>query len=96
MITVAALLTVASGKEEEFAEKFAERGHGTITAAAGNRSARLSRGVEDPSTYLLLTEWDSVDAHTAAMDVEAYMEWVVFARDYYAAPPQVRHYDSLG
>ncbi|MBS1892962.1 MAG: antibiotic biosynthesis monooxygenase [Actinobacteria bacterium] len=95
MTTVAAVLTITPGKEDEFARKFAERGHATITAADGNHSATLARGVEDPSTYLLVSEWDSVDAHKAAMDDAGYMEWVVFARGYYAEPPHVRHYDSL-
>ncbi|MGH2937606.1 MAG: antibiotic biosynthesis monooxygenase family protein [Solirubrobacterales bacterium] len=94
MTTVIAVLTIAPGKEEEFAAKFAERGQAAITAAAGNRSAALARGVEDPSTYLLVSKWDSVDAHKAAMDDPTYMEWVVFARGYHAAPPKVRHYDS--
>ena len=95
MTTVIAVLTITPGKEAEFARKFAEQGHPTITAAVGNHSATISRGVEDPSTYLLVSEWDSVDAHKGAMDDPTYMEWVVFARGYYAEPPQVRHYDSV-
>ncbi|MBS1677662.1 MAG: antibiotic biosynthesis monooxygenase [Actinobacteria bacterium] len=96
MVTVAALLTITPGKEEEFEREFAKWGHATLTAAVGNHSATLSRCIEEPSPYLLVSEWDSVDAHKAAMDDPEYMKWVLFARGFYAEPVWVRHFDGLG
>ena len=62
MILEHVLLPVIPGRETEFEEAFAEA-RSIIERMPGFQSLSLSRGVESPSSYLLLVHWDSVEAH---------------------------------
>ncbi|MFT3966697.1 MAG: antibiotic biosynthesis monooxygenase family protein [Sphingobium sp.] len=57
-------LTSREGQEEAFAKAF-EEGLPLLTGEGGGRSARFGRGVENPGKFLLLVEWDSLEAHKA-------------------------------
>ena len=39
----------------------------TIEASSGCRSCRLLRGIEDPTRIVVIEEWETVEAHQAAM-----------------------------
>jgi heme-degrading monooxygenase HmoA len=66
-----------------------------IARAQGFQSLRLQAGIEQPSTYLLLVEWDSLEDHT-----EGFRESELFVRcreligPYFAAVPVVEHYQA--
>ncbi len=58
-----AIFRTREGQAEASVEAY--RGVASIlTDAEGSRGARLHRGVEDPDSFTLLVEWDSVEAHT--------------------------------
>ena len=49
---------------------FLERAHAALAALAGStgyRSGRLARALEDPATWTLVTEWESVGAYRRAL-----------------------------
>ena len=70
-----ALLPVRPGQVEAFEAAFA-RARPLVAASPGFRSLRLSRCLERPSVYLLLVEWDTVEAHTQGFrGSPAYAEW---------------------
>ena len=54
---------VLPGKEDEFAAAVRE-GLAYVAATPGFRSARVTRGVESRTRFVLLIEWDSLEAHT--------------------------------
>ena len=62
MILEHALLPVHADRTVEFEVAFA-RAKEIIAASAGFISLTLSQGIEEPATYLLLVQWESVDDH---------------------------------
>jgi heme-degrading monooxygenase HmoA len=71
MITVGMNYDVLPGKEPEFEAKFSAV-IGALNDAAGHNSSRLFRDVDDASSYLIISEWDSNDAFKAFVTSEAF------------------------
>jgi heme-degrading monooxygenase HmoA len=89
------VLPVIAGREDEFEAAFgkAER---IVAASPGFRDLTLSRGIETPNHYLLLVEWDSLEAHeTGFRGSPAYDEWSALLHEFYEPFPEVRHYTEL-
>ncbi|WP_067497293.1 antibiotic biosynthesis monooxygenase [Actinoplanes sp. TFC3] len=54
----------------ETQDSFAERAHAALAALAastGYRSGRLTRALDDPAYWTLVTEWESVGAYRRAL-----------------------------
>jgi heme-degrading monooxygenase HmoA len=94
MILEQAVFAITPGAEAEF-EAAVEAAKEVIAQASGFRSLKLLRGVERPSTYLLLNEWDSVDDHMAGFrESELFVRWRELIGPYFAAPPAMEHFDA--
>ena len=92
MITEHAVIAVHPGSEDDFATAF-EEARAVITAAPGCSSARLLRGIERSSTFLLLVEWDSVEAHMEDFrNSPLFAEWRRIVGPYFDGPPEVEHF----
>lgn len=92
MIREHALLPVRPGLSAEFEAAFAEA-RPLIAAQPGFRSLSLSRSVETTSTYLLLVEWDTVEAHTKGFRRSAeYERWRELLHPFYEPFPVVEHF----
>jgi heme-degrading monooxygenase HmoA len=91
MVLEIAEFAIQPGREDEFAAAY----HEALPYAAateGFRSARMVRGIEEPSTFVLLIEWDSVEAHTKGFrESDRYPRWRALIGPYFAADPRVRH-----
>lgn len=95
MIVERALLSITPGEEAAFEAAFAQARE-VVARAAGYRSLRLSRGIEQPSTYLLLIEWDSVEDHMEGFrESELFVRWRELIGGFFAAAPAVEHYDPV-
>lgn len=95
MIVEHALLPVRPGLEPQFEAAF-EAAKSIIAAAPGFRRLVLSRGIEQPGSYLLLVEWDSVEAHEEGFrGSPAYAEWKTALHHFYEPFPLVEHYKPL-
>lgn len=95
MIREHVLLPVRPGQEEAFEAAFAGA-KAIIAASPGFRGLTLSRGIERPSSYLLLVEWDSVDAHEVGFrQSPAYDEWRQRLHHFYDPFPVVEHYEPV-
>ena len=65
-----------------------EQAKEVIVAGQGFRSLKLLRGIEQPSTYLLLIEWDSVEDHMQGFrESDLFVRWRELIGSYFAAPP---------
>lgn len=91
MITERAFFTVKSGEEQQFeaavkeAKKFPESIDGFI-------SLELHRGIESPSVYLLLIEWESVEAHMVGFrDSPKFAQWRGLIGPFFAADVDMEH-----
>jgi heme-degrading monooxygenase HmoA len=94
LILEQAVLSVTPGAEQQF-EAAVQQAKEVIAQARGFRSLRLQRGVERPSTYLLLNEWDTVEDHMVGFrESELFVRWRELIGPYFAAPPEVEHFDS--
>lgn len=92
MIVEHGLLHVVPGREEEFEAALAEAKL-LVAAAPGFRSLRVSRGVESPSTYLLLVEWERLEDHTEGFrGSPAFTEWRRLVGDFWEPKPTVEHF----
>ena len=92
MVLEVALIDVTPGHEDEFAAAYA-RAYPIITGAEGCRSVRMTRGVESPSRFVLLVEWDSVEAHHVNFrQTERFQQWRTLIGPYFAGPPLVEHF----
>lgn len=95
MITEQAVLPVIPGREDEFERAFA-LAKGIIAASRGFSDLTLSRGIESPSTYLLLVHWESVEAHEEGFrGSKAYEQWTALLHEFYDPAPTVEHFAEV-
>src|SRR5947207_14741047 len=62
MVLEVGLINVVPGQEDEFVAAYA-KARAVLAGTPGCRSVRMTRGIESPSRFVLLVEWDSVEAH---------------------------------
>ena len=92
MVLEHALLDVISGLEVEFEEAFS-RARDVISKSPGFISLKIVRGIERPSSYLLLVEWESLEDHTIGFRQSArYAEWRELLHHFYDPFPVVEHF----
>ena len=91
MIVEHALLPVIHGHEEAFEASMLEA-LPIITSAPNCHGAQVRRQVEDGSIYLLLVEWESIDAHSAFRSSELFDQWKALTHHFYSKPADVKHF----
>jgi heme-degrading monooxygenase HmoA len=86
---------VLPGTEEKFAEAVRE-GLAYVSATPGFRFARLTRSIETPTRFVLLIEWESVEAHTVGFrESENFGRWRALVGPYFDGAPHVEHADDV-
>ena len=95
MITEHALLEVIPGREVEFVEAM-EKAKAIIATSPGFVSLRVERGLEHPSRFLLLVEWEHLEDHMEGFrGSAAYQEWRAALHHFYDPFPVVEHYEAV-
>ena len=94
MVLEVAQIAVTPGNEAAFTAAYREA-VAQIAASAGFGSARMLRGVESPSRFVLLVEWESVEAHEDFRASERFTAWRALIGPYFAAPPEVEHFADV-
>ena len=95
MVLEIADFAVLPGTEEEFAAAVRE-GVRYVSDTPGFRNARLTRGVELPGRFVLLIEWDSLEAHTVGFrESENYPRWRELITPFFDGAPRVEHFDEI-
>ena len=95
MVLEVALIDVQPGAEGAFAAAY-RLGHPILAGTPGCRSVRMTRGIESPSRFVLLVEWDSVQAHQENFrGTERFVQWRQFIGPFFAHPPLVEHYADV-
>ena len=94
-VTEHALLDVIAGREAAFEAAFAIA-RDIPAESDGFRSLRLLRCVEEPSRYLLLIEWTTLEAHTVGFrGSPLYQRWRELLHHFYEPFPTVIHFETL-
>jgi heme-degrading monooxygenase HmoA len=95
MVLEVALIDVVPGQEDAFAAAYA-KGRELVVGTPGCRSVRMTRGIESPSRFVLLVEWDSVEAHVENFRAtDRFTAWRALIGPHFAAPPTVEHYADV-
>jgi len=93
MILEAAILDVIPGKEKEFEEAFGNASP-IIASMKGYISHQLQHCIEAPNRYLLLVQWETLEAHTVGFrGSPEYQEWRKMLHHFYDPFPTVQHYE---
>jgi heme-degrading monooxygenase HmoA len=95
MILERAQIPVDEGREAAFEAAMAQA-RAVISESPGFRSIRVLKGIERPSVYLLLIEWDTLEDHTVGFrESERFVRWRELIGPFFASPPEVEHFDPL-
>jgi heme-degrading monooxygenase HmoA len=92
MILESAILDVKPGQAEAF-EAAMREARPLIAATPGFISIAVRRCVENPQRYLLLVEWETLEAHTTGFrQSRRYQEWRALLHHFYQPFPTVEHF----
>jgi len=95
MVLEVALIDVRPGHENRFAAAYAKARH-LVATTPGCRSVRMTRGVESPTRFVLLVEWDSVESHLDNFRAsERFGQWRELIGPHFATPPVVEHFTDV-
>lgn len=95
MIVEMAVLPVRPGQEAAF-ESALRQARPLIAAIPGFLGIAVSRGVESPSRYLLLVEWDSLESHEIGFRRSSnYQQWRALLHHFYDPFPVVEHFTPI-
>jgi heme-degrading monooxygenase HmoA len=91
MVLEVADIAVSPGREDDFLAAY-RAARDVLVGTPGCRSVRMTRGIESPSRFVLLVEWDSVAAHEQNFrGTDRFTAWRTAIGPFFAAPPHVEH-----
>ena len=68
-----------------------------LESTPGCASVRMTRGVESPTRFTLLVEWESVAApEDNFRGTERFVQWRGAIGGFFAEPPEVEHFTDVG
>lgn len=95
MVTEIAILEATPGQEDAFREGL-KQARKVVEQAEGYRGSRFLQGMEKPGQFVLLIEWDSVEAHNEGFrKSERFAEWRKPFGHLLAGTPTVYHYETF-
>jgi heme-degrading monooxygenase HmoA len=95
MVLEVALINVTPGREADFTAAYA-KARETLTTTPGCRTVRMTQGLESPSRFVLLVEWDSIEDHEQNFRAtERFTTWRGLLGPHFATPPVVEHFTDL-
>jgi len=95
MVLEVALIDVQPGTAQQFEAAFHEVKH-AVLSSPGLLSLRMTHGIENPDRFVLLIEWESVEAHIKGFrETDRYTVWRGGIGKYFANPPLVEHFADV-
>ena len=95
MVLEVADIQIVPGAEGDFTYAFLGVRE-VLSSTPGCRSVRMTRGIESPSRFLLIVEWDSVEAHEQNFRAtQRFTEWRAAIGPFFAQPPVVGHFADV-
>ena len=93
MVLEVGLIDVTDAEAFEVAYRTA---HPILAETTGCRSVRMTHGIESPTRFVLLVEWESVEAHEQNFRAtERFSAWRAAIGPYFAGPPRVEHFTDV-
>jgi len=95
MVLEIADFTVKAGTEDKFAAAVQE-GLPHVASTPGFLGARLTRSIESPSRFVLLIEWESVEAHNVGFrESDRFPRWRALIGPFFDGNPHVEHVSDV-
>ena len=95
MIFEIAHIQVNTGSHAAF-EAAVTRAVPLFRGAQGCESMRLERSIENTDAYRLVVGWTTLEDHTVHFrSSEAFQSWRALVGEFFAAPPQVEHMNTV-
>jgi heme-degrading monooxygenase HmoA len=95
VILEVAILDVKPGQQAEFESAF-DAAQKIIASMPGYGAHQLQSCLENPNRYLLLVEWQTLEAHTVGFrGSAAYQRWKDLLHHFYDPFPVVEHYRAV-
>lgn len=95
MIQEIAHIDVKPGSEEAF-EQGVSTAAPLFQRAHGCRGLALQRGIENPQSYRLLVDWDTVEDHMVHFrESDDFQRWRELVAHCFAQPPRVEHTQTV-
>ncbi len=95
MVREIAVFEVQEGQGDSFVEAYNGVSN-VLNDAAGSHGATLHRGIENPNSFTLIVESDSVDAHTTLTKEPGFKDFGDAISPYLLGRPEVRHLEAVG
>jgi heme-degrading monooxygenase HmoA len=96
MILELADIRIQPGRNAEFDVAIVRGVETVISKAKGFRGYEVHKGIESPERYLLTIRWETLENHTVDFrGSAAFAEWRAIVGPYFAAPPQVEHFELI-
>ena len=91
MILEIADFKVVADRADEFPAAV-EQGIQHVAATPGFHNAKLTRSIESPNRFVLIIEWEDVEAHTVGFrESENFGKWCGVVGPFFDGPPFVEH-----
>jgi heme-degrading monooxygenase HmoA len=95
MVVEVALLRAKPGMAEQLREGL-RAARAVIARAAGYRGSVFYQGIEEPESFILRIEWDTLEAHMRDFRQGPLLaEWRGHFSHLLDEPPKVTHYDPI-
>jgi len=95
MILEVAILNIRAGEADAF-EKAFKQASPIISSIPGYVSHELQKCVEVPERYILLANWETLEAHTQGFrGAPEYQEWKRLLHHFYDPFPTVEHFERV-
>ena len=94
MVLEVALFDITSGSEDAFAAAYLQARE-LVAQSPGCGSVRMTRGVESPTRFVLLIEWESIERHEDFRGSERFPKWRGLIGPHFATPPVVEHFRDV-
>ncbi|MGX6606387.1 antibiotic biosynthesis monooxygenase family protein [Micromonosporaceae bacterium Da 78-11] len=95
MILEVGLINVIPGAQDAFVAAY-RTAHPILAGTPGCLSVRMTHGVESPTRFVLLVEWESVEAHEQNFrGTERFAQWRGWISGYFAEPPVIEHFADV-
>ncbi|MBO9674247.1 MAG: antibiotic biosynthesis monooxygenase [Sphingobacteriaceae bacterium] len=95
MILEVAMLNVKAGLSADFEKAFIEA-QKIISSMEGYISHQLQKCIEEKNKYILLVNWETLEAHTDGFRQSAeYQDWKRLLHHFYDPFPTVEHFSQV-
>ncbi|MGE0115976.1 MAG: antibiotic biosynthesis monooxygenase [Steroidobacteraceae bacterium] len=96
MILEMASLKIQPGQAQNFEAAFLQAEH-VIASSPGHLSHQLQRSLDVANHYMLLVQWRTLEDHVVGFrESPLFVEWRRRLGPFFAAPPEVEHYELFG